>query len=73
MAPAAVADLVADAVTNDRFWVFTDPQFVEVAARRWQSIAEGKDPQAHGDVPGMPPAAQIAAEVQRLLAGGGDS
>jgi NAD(P)-dependent dehydrogenase (short-subunit alcohol dehydrogenase family) len=26
MAPAAVADLVADAITANRFWVFTDPR-----------------------------------------------
>ena len=34
MAPAAVADLVADAVAAGRFWVLTDPQFTEVLLRR---------------------------------------
>ncbi len=69
MAPAAVADLVADAVAADRFWVFTDPQFTEVLLRRWQGIADGHDPQTDIDLPGLPPAKELAAEIQRLLAG----
>jgi NAD(P)-dependent dehydrogenase (short-subunit alcohol dehydrogenase family) len=44
MAPAAVADLVADAIAADRFWVFTDPHFTEMALDRWQRIAEGQTP-----------------------------
>jgi NAD(P)-dependent dehydrogenase (short-subunit alcohol dehydrogenase family) len=32
MAPAAVADLVADAIAADRFWIFTDPQFTHLAS-----------------------------------------
>jgi NAD(P)-dependent dehydrogenase (short-subunit alcohol dehydrogenase family) len=71
MAPAAVADLVADAITANRFWVFTDPHFTQVALDRWQRIAEGHNPQAAVDMPGMPPARQLAAEIQRLLAGPG--
>jgi hypothetical protein len=35
VSPAAVADLVADAVAANRFWVFTDPEFIEIALRRW--------------------------------------
>ncbi len=71
MAPAAVADLVADAVAAGRFWVFTDPGFIEIALRRWQGIAEGHDPQTEVDLPGLPPARQLIAEIQRLLAGPG--
>jgi NAD(P)-dependent dehydrogenase (short-subunit alcohol dehydrogenase family) len=69
MAPAAVADLVADAITADRFWVLTDPQFTQIALRRWQGIAEGHNPQTEVDLPGLPPARQLFAEIQRLLAG----
>ncbi len=71
MAPAAVADLVADAIAANRFWVFTDPRFTQLALDRWQRIAEGHNPQTEGDAPGMPPAKQITAEIQQLLAGPG--
>ncbi len=65
--PAAVADLVADAVGRNRFWVFPHPDFVELAVRRWHGIAEGRDPELMVDTPGLPPAAQIMAEVAALL------
>ena len=71
MAPAAVADLVADAIAADRFWVFTDPHFTEMALDRWQRIAEGQNPQTGLDLPGFPPAKQLAAEIRRLLGGQG--
>jgi NAD(P)-dependent dehydrogenase (short-subunit alcohol dehydrogenase family) len=67
IAPSAVADLVADAIAADRFWVFTDPQFTRVALNRWHDIAEGRNPQTALDVPGFPPARQLAAEIRRLL------
>jgi NAD(P)-dependent dehydrogenase (short-subunit alcohol dehydrogenase family) len=69
MAPAAVADLVADAITANRFWVFTDPRFTQIALDRWQRIAEGHNPQTEVDLPGIPPAKQLTAEIRRLLAG----
>jgi NAD(P)-dependent dehydrogenase (short-subunit alcohol dehydrogenase family) len=65
--PAAVADLVADAITDGRYWVFPQPDFVDLVVRRWHGIAEGRDPELLVDTPGMPPAAQIAAEVIALL------
>jgi hypothetical protein len=71
MAPAAVADLVADAIAANRFWVFTDPRLTQIALDRWQRIAEGHNPQTDVDVPGMPPAKQLVAEIQQLLAGPG--
>jgi hypothetical protein len=40
---------------------------VELAAQRWSSIAEGRDPELLVDVPGLPPAQQIAAEVAATL------
>jgi len=71
MAPAAVADLVADAITANRFWVFTDPRGTQLALDRWQRIAEGHNPQTAVDVPGLPPIKQLIAEIQQLLAGPG--
>jgi NAD(P)-dependent dehydrogenase (short-subunit alcohol dehydrogenase family) len=65
--PAAVADLVADAVAEDRFWVFTEQPFVDLAIDRWQRIAERANPVSGADVPGMPPAAQLREEVLQLL------
>ena len=65
--PAAVADLVADAVVADRYWVFPHPDFVEIAAERWSTITEGRDPELEVDMPGLPPAQQMAAEVLASL------
>jgi NAD(P)-dependent dehydrogenase (short-subunit alcohol dehydrogenase family) len=67
--PAAVADLVADAITANRFWIFTDPRFTQIALNRWQRIAEGDNPQTDVDMPGFPPARQLAAEIRQLLSG----
>jgi NAD(P)-dependent dehydrogenase (short-subunit alcohol dehydrogenase family) len=66
--PAAVADVVCDAITAGRFWIFTDPRFVEIAARRWHGIPAGDNPQTGVDMPGMPPASQVRADIQALLA-----
>jgi len=71
MAPAAVADLVADAIAADRFWVFTDPHFTEMALDRWQRIAEGHNPQTELDLPAFPPARELTAQIRRLLEGQG--
>ena len=71
MAPAAVANLVADAIAANRFWVFTDPRLTQIALDRWQRIAEGHNPQTDMDVPGFPPAKQLTAEIRQLLAGPG--
>jgi NAD(P)-dependent dehydrogenase (short-subunit alcohol dehydrogenase family) len=66
--PAEVADLVAEAITDRRFWVLPHPEFVELAARRWRRIADGEDPELEVDVPGMPPIAEIVGKVKALLA-----
>jgi len=68
MDPAAVADLVAEAVESGRFWVLPHPEFVELAVRRWHRIAERLDPDTGVDVPGFPPATQIAGEIRAALA-----
>jgi NAD(P)-dependent dehydrogenase (short-subunit alcohol dehydrogenase family) len=65
--PAVVVDLVANAVMADRFWVLPHPEFVDLAVRRWHSIAEGLNPELNIDVPGMPPTAQIADEIRAAL------
>jgi hypothetical protein len=65
--PAAVADLVADAVVAGRFWVFPHLDFVELAIQRWHEIAEGQNPVLMRDTPGLPPTEDIIAEVLASL------
>jgi NAD(P)-dependent dehydrogenase (short-subunit alcohol dehydrogenase family) len=66
--PAAVADLVVDAVRTDRFWVFPHPEWVSgPLLERWHRIAEGLDPQASEQTPGLPPRTQLRAEVMAAL------
>ncbi len=65
--PAVVADLVADAVAREKFWILPHPEFVELAVRRWHTIADGVNPELDVDTPGMPPAAQIADEIVAAL------
>ena len=48
MEPAAVADLVHDAILSDSFWIFTDLQMVRALEPRYQSILEGSNPPALG-------------------------
>ena len=67
--PAVVADHVLDAVRADRYWVFPNPDFVEIAMDRFQTIGEGIDPQPVEQMPGMPPRSQIVAEVMAALFG----
>jgi NAD(P)-dependent dehydrogenase (short-subunit alcohol dehydrogenase family) len=73
MQPAAVADLVADAIARDRFWVLTDPAFTAIALRRWQGIANSDNPALDVEMPGMPPRAQLVSEIRQLLAGPSDA
>ncbi len=67
LTPDSVADLVADSITGLRFWVFPHPDFVEVAERRWHAIAEGRNPSLLTDVPGLPTAEELLAEVASTL------
>ena len=60
---------IAAVITANRFWVFTDPRFTQIALDRWQRIAEGHNPQTQVDLPGMPPAKQLTAEIRQLLTG----
>jgi NAD(P)-dependent dehydrogenase (short-subunit alcohol dehydrogenase family) len=65
--PAAVAELVADAIKSERFWILPHPEAVERAAQRWQRIADGQDPDPTVNVPGLPPAEEIAAEIKAAM------
>lgn len=60
--PAVIADLVADAIEVDRFWVLPHDDFVQVAVDRWHAIAEGVNPESRS-APGLPPIEQLRAEV----------
>jgi NAD(P)-dependent dehydrogenase (short-subunit alcohol dehydrogenase family) len=44
MAPDAVADLVHDAVIDERFWIFTDMNLVRALADKHDSIMENRNP-----------------------------
>jgi NAD(P)-dependent dehydrogenase (short-subunit alcohol dehydrogenase family) len=68
MPPAAVADIVLEAVRAARFWVFPHPEFVEAAVRRWHGIASSANPETDVTVPGFPPLTDIFAELQAALA-----
>lgn len=71
MTPAAVADLVVAAIEERRFWVFTAREWVELAARRWDSIVAGLDPFIDEQVPGMPTVTEIQAMIAQAVATGG--
>jgi NAD(P)-dependent dehydrogenase (short-subunit alcohol dehydrogenase family) len=60
MSPAAVADLVAEAVASGRFWILTHPDLTEMAVRRWQSIAVGENPRRTWTVPSSSRADELA-------------
>ncbi len=66
--PAFVADLVIDAVSSGRYWVFPHPEFVELAIERFHRIAEGLNPEIPEEMPGMPPRSQLLAESMAALA-----
>jgi NAD(P)-dependent dehydrogenase (short-subunit alcohol dehydrogenase family) len=65
--PASVADLVAESIEADRFWVFPHQDFLDLCIERWHLIADRLNPQEAPQVPGMPPRAQIRAEIRAAL------
>jgi NAD(P)-dependent dehydrogenase (short-subunit alcohol dehydrogenase family) len=67
MQPAAVADQVLAAITADRFWVFPQREFLDLAVARWRDIDEGLDPTPTEHVPGLPPRSQLMAEVMAAM------
>lgn len=70
MPPAQVADLVLDAVRENRYWVFPHPDFLDIAVQRFHRIADAANPVPAEQMPGMPPQAAITAEVLAALMGG---
>lgn len=46
--PDAVADMVHDAVVDDRFWIFTHPEFVVALQDKHESIMENRNPNPMG-------------------------
>src|SRR3954447_11468742 len=44
LTPAEVADHVAEAIAEDRFWVLPSPGWIDLAADRWDSILAGANP-----------------------------
>ncbi len=67
MQPAAVADLVVDAVREGRYWIFPHPEWVEIAMERFHRIGDAQNPVQPEEFPGMPPRSQIVAEVMAAL------
>ncbi|HEX9259785.1 MAG TPA: SDR family NAD(P)-dependent oxidoreductase [Acidimicrobiales bacterium] len=67
MTPAAVADLVVDAVSANRFWIFPHQEWLDLTVRRWDRIAERLNPEPPEQTPGMPPRSQIVAEVMQAM------
>jgi NAD(P)-dependent dehydrogenase (short-subunit alcohol dehydrogenase family) len=67
--PAAVADLVVGAIETSRFWVFPHDDFLALVIERWDRIAQGLDPVAPEQVPGLPPRSQLIAEMMAMLGG----
>jgi short-subunit dehydrogenase len=53
MTPAAVADIVANGIEEERFWLLTHPDWMSMAVARWDSIAEGVNPVSPDSVPGL--------------------
>jgi NAD(P)-dependent dehydrogenase (short-subunit alcohol dehydrogenase family) len=67
MTPAAVADVVADAIVGERFWVLPHPEFVELAVRRWHTIADGENPELDVELPGVS-RSQMLDDIMAALA-----
>jgi hypothetical protein len=44
MPASDVADLVVDAVRQDRFWVLTHPEYAELVTQRAEGVAAGDAP-----------------------------
>lgn len=66
MTPAAVAGMVVDAIESQRYWVFPGDDFFELAVQRFHTVIDKVDP-VRPELPGMPPRAQIMAEVMAAL------
>ena len=63
LTPAAVAEHVVTAVTEDRFWILPSREWLDLAAARWDSIHAGENPSRPEQMPGLPPTSQLFAEM----------
>ncbi|MFA5885409.1 MAG: SDR family NAD(P)-dependent oxidoreductase [Acidimicrobiia bacterium] len=63
LTPAEVADHVAAAVTEDRFWILPSAEWLDLAADRWDAIRAGVNPSRPDQMPGLPPTTQLYAEI----------
>lgn len=63
LTPAAVAELVADAVRTGRFWVLPSPDWLELASQRWDRIRAHADPQWPDRIPGLPPMSRLYQDL----------
>ncbi len=70
LTPAAVAEAVFSAVSESRFWVLPQQDFLDLAIDRWGMIAERANPQAAEKIPGMPSRTELMEEILGRLAGG---
>ena len=71
--PAAIADAVADAVVENRFWVLPHDDFLDLAVRRWELIAQKLDPEQAEQVPGLPSSDEMLTEALAALEASGET
>ena len=72
MPPAVVADLVVEAIRENRYWILPHPEWVEIAMERFHRIGDGVDPVHPEHFPGMPPRSEMVAEIMRAMGMTGD-
>jgi NAD(P)-dependent dehydrogenase (short-subunit alcohol dehydrogenase family) len=65
--PAAVADAVLAAIREGRYWVFPNPEFLDIVRDRFDQIGAGDNPVRAEQIPGMPPRSQMMAEVMEAM------
>jgi NAD(P)-dependent dehydrogenase (short-subunit alcohol dehydrogenase family) len=68
MPPAAVADLVVEAVREGRYWIFPHQDFLEMAMERFHSIGDRLEPTQPEETPGMPARSLLIAEIKAAMA-----
>jgi NAD(P)-dependent dehydrogenase (short-subunit alcohol dehydrogenase family) len=73
LTPAAVADIVVRGIEDDRFWLLTHPDWMPMAVRRWDAIAEGVNPPSLDELPDMPTKAQMIEEAFAKMADDADA
>jgi NAD(P)-dependent dehydrogenase (short-subunit alcohol dehydrogenase family) len=62
--PSLVADLVLQAIVEERFWIFPSPEFVEQAMARFQAIGAGSNPAPPKTLPGMAPKGDLVRSAE---------